>query len=101
MALCDVTMCPYSSLWNGFSKKKKKKDTEGLLLFQSDIFLSFSIPFLVLTLQHQPPSPDEDFLIEVSPGTYTVTASLQESQQRQTQLVSVRPGESVVLTFTL
>ncbi|XP_075884740.1 A-kinase-interacting protein 1 [Nelusetta ayraudi] len=49
----------------------------------------------------QPPSPDEDFLIEVSPGTYTVTASLQESQQRQTQLVSVRPGESVVLTFTL
>ncbi|MEQ2164187.1 hypothetical protein GOODEAATRI_003999, partial [Goodea atripinnis] len=42
----------------------------------------------------------EDFYIEVSPGTYTITASLPDSQ-RQTQLVSVKPGESVDLTFNL
>ncbi|MED6238580.1 hypothetical protein ATANTOWER_025216 [Ataeniobius toweri] len=42
----------------------------------------------------------EDFYIEVSPGTYAITASLPDSQ-RQTQLVSVKPGESVDLTFNL
>lgn len=42
----------------------------------------------------------EDFFIEVSPGTYTVTAGMPDSQQ-QTQLVSVKAGESVDLTFNL
>ena len=42
----------------------------------------------------------EDFFIEVSPGTYAVTASMPESQQ-QTQMISVRAGESVDLTFNL
>ncbi|XP_073328306.1 A-kinase-interacting protein 1 [Pagrus major] len=42
----------------------------------------------------------EDFFIEVSPGTYAVTARLPESQQ-QTQLVSVKAGESIDLTFNL
>uniref|UniRef100_A0A3P8SPL3 A kinase (PRKA) interacting protein 1 n=1 Tax=Amphiprion percula TaxID=161767 RepID=A0A3P8SPL3_AMPPE len=42
----------------------------------------------------------EDFYIEVSPGTYTITASMPESQQ-QTQLVSVKAGESINLTFNL
>lgn len=42
----------------------------------------------------------EDFYIEVSPGTYAITASTPESQQ-QTQLVSVRAGESVDLTFII
>lgn len=43
---------------------------------------------------------DEDFYIEVSPGTYSITASLPESRE-QTQLVSVKAGESVNLTFNL
>ncbi|KAM4573720.1 A-kinase-interacting protein 1 isoform 1-T2 [Odontesthes bonariensis] len=43
---------------------------------------------------------DEDFYIEVSPGTYAVTASLPESHQ-QTKLVSVKAGESIDLTFNL
>ncbi|KAI3371022.1 hypothetical protein L3Q82_023671 [Scortum barcoo] len=43
---------------------------------------------------------DEDFYIEVSPGTYAITAGLPDSQH-QTQLVSVRAGESVDLTFNL
>ncbi|XP_013882277.1 A-kinase-interacting protein 1 [Austrofundulus limnaeus] len=43
---------------------------------------------------------EEDFSIEVSPGTYAITASLPESQQ-QTQLVRVEAGESVSLTFNL
>ncbi|XP_029379327.1 A-kinase-interacting protein 1 [Echeneis naucrates] len=42
----------------------------------------------------------EDFYIEVSPGTYVITASSQESQQH-TQLVSVKAGESIKLTFNL
>lgn len=42
----------------------------------------------------------EDFAIEVSPGTYAVTAGLPELRQ-QTQLVSVKAGESVGLTFDL
>ncbi|XP_030588198.1 A-kinase-interacting protein 1 [Archocentrus centrarchus] len=42
----------------------------------------------------------EDFYIELSPGTYAITASMPESQQ-QTRLVSVKAGESVNLTFNL
>ncbi|KAM6937906.1 A-kinase-interacting protein 1 [Xenentodon cancila] len=43
---------------------------------------------------------NEDFYIEVAPGTYAITASFPESQ-RQTRLVSVKPGESISLTFDL
>ncbi|KAM4553864.1 A-kinase-interacting protein 1 isoform 1-T1 [Fundulus diaphanus] len=51
--------------------------------------------------KHGPVSASgEDFYIEVSPGTYAITASSPDSQ-RQTQLVSVEPGESVQLTFNL
>ncbi|KAF7658218.1 hypothetical protein LDENG_00015760 [Lucifuga dentata] len=42
----------------------------------------------------------EDFYIEVSPGTYAVTASVPESPQ-QTRLVNINAGESVNLTFNL
>lgn len=45
-------------------------------------------------------APGEDFFIEVTPGTYAITASMPESQQ-QTQLVSIKAGESVNLTFNL
>ncbi|KAL6106307.1 akip1 [Pungitius sinensis] len=41
----------------------------------------------------------EDFVVEVSPGTYAVTASVPELQQ--TQLVKVGDGESIYLTFDL
>lgn len=52
--------------------------------------------------KHQVPvsAAGEDFYIEVSPGTYAVTATLPDSQ-RQTRLVSVRPGESVNMVFKL
>ncbi|XP_060892015.1 A-kinase-interacting protein 1 [Labrus mixtus] len=46
------------------------------------------------------PAADEDFYIEVSPGTYAITASVPESQQ-QTQLVRLKAGESINLTFNL
>ncbi|XP_026168317.1 A-kinase-interacting protein 1 isoform X1 [Mastacembelus armatus] len=42
----------------------------------------------------------EDFYIEVSPGSYAITASMPNLQQ-QTQLVSVKAGESINLTFNL
>ncbi|KAG7473734.1 hypothetical protein MATL_G00098950 [Megalops atlanticus] len=43
---------------------------------------------------------DEDFHIEVSPGTYSITAGTGDSDQ-QTRLVQVNAGESVNLTFHL
>ncbi|XP_071761051.1 A-kinase-interacting protein 1 [Centroberyx gerrardi] len=43
---------------------------------------------------------DEDFYIEVSPGTYAITAGMPDSQQ-QTQTVSISAGESINLTFNL
>ncbi|XP_043980869.1 A-kinase-interacting protein 1 [Gambusia affinis] len=46
------------------------------------------------------PQRDEDFHIEVSPGSYSVSASFPDSQP-QTHLVRIQPGESVVLTFNL
>uniref|UniRef100_A0A3Q3W639 Uncharacterized protein n=1 Tax=Mola mola TaxID=94237 RepID=A0A3Q3W639_MOLML len=49
---------------------------------------------------HRLTPSDEDFIIDVLPGTYAVTASVQESQQ-QTQVVTVKPGESFHLTFNL
>ena len=50
--------------------------------------------------QHHLSPSDEDFLIDVWPGTYAVTASLQDSEP-QTQVVTVKPGESFQLTFNL
>lgn len=43
---------------------------------------------------------DEDFHIEVPPGSYAITAATADSRQ-QTRLVSVKAGESVNLTFVL
>lgn len=52
------------------------------------------------SLQGRVSAAGEDFYIEVSPGTYAITASLPEAHQ-QTQLVTIRAGESVDLTFNL
>lgn len=43
----------------------------------------------------------EDFYIELSPGTYSITASTTESPQQQTQLVTLGDGQSINLTFEL
>ncbi|KAI5098134.1 A-kinase-interacting protein 1, partial [Silurus meridionalis] len=45
-------------------------------------------------------SEPEDFLIEVSPGTYAVTAAMQEAGP-QTRVVHIDAGESMRLTFDL
>ncbi|KAG8012346.1 hypothetical protein GBF38_020068 [Nibea albiflora] len=67
-----------------------------------DVFVNIANLMAQMTNQckgHVSPA-SEDFFIEVSPGTYTVTAGLPDSQQ-QTQLVSLKAGESVDLTFNL
>uniref|UniRef100_A0A4W5QUC7 A kinase (PRKA) interacting protein 1 n=1 Tax=Hucho hucho TaxID=62062 RepID=A0A4W5QUC7_9TELE len=51
------------------------------------------------TRKHAQSSP-EDFHIEVSPGTYKITAGTQDSQQ-QTRVVRINAGESMNLTFHL
>ncbi|KAJ7998160.1 hypothetical protein DPEC_G00219710 [Dallia pectoralis] len=49
--------------------------------------------------KHARSSP-EDFHIEVSPGTYVITAGSEDSQQ-QSRLVHIKAGESRNLTFHL
>ncbi|KAK0135763.1 A-kinase-interacting protein 1 [Merluccius polli] len=44
--------------------------------------------------------PGEDFHIEVSPGSYTITAGMPHAHQ-QTQRVSLHAGDSITLTFDL
>lgn len=43
----------------------------------------------------------QDVFIEVSPGTYSVSASSPADKIKQTHVVKVQPGESVNLTFDL
>ncbi|KAK2894636.1 hypothetical protein Q8A67_011865 [Cirrhinus molitorella] len=45
-------------------------------------------------------SEPEDFLIEVSPGTYSITAVMQDTKP-QTKTVRINAGESMSLTFNL
>ncbi|XP_073707110.1 A-kinase-interacting protein 1 [Garra rufa] len=45
-------------------------------------------------------SEPEDFLIEVSPGTYSITAAMQDTKP-QTKTVRINAGESMSLTFNL
>ncbi|KAB5574845.1 hypothetical protein PHYPO_G00213830 [Pangasianodon hypophthalmus] len=45
-------------------------------------------------------SEPEDFLIEVSPGTYAITAAMQDAGP-QTRVVHINAGESMRLTFNL
>ncbi|XP_036440630.1 A-kinase-interacting protein 1 [Colossoma macropomum] len=45
-------------------------------------------------------SEPEDFLIEVSPGTYSITAAMQDAGP-QTRVVRINAGESKRLTFNL
>ncbi|XP_042295660.1 A-kinase-interacting protein 1 isoform X2 [Sceloporus undulatus] len=46
-------------------------------------------------------SDPKDIYVEVFPGTYRVSACLQEDTIKQTHLVKIKPGESVNLTFDL
>ncbi|XP_051726084.1 A-kinase-interacting protein 1 [Ctenopharyngodon idella] len=45
-------------------------------------------------------SEPEDFLIEVSPGTYSITAAMQDTRP-ETKTVHIDAGESISLTFNL
>lgn len=45
-------------------------------------------------------SEPEDFLIEVSPGTYSITAAMQDTRP-ETKTVHINAGESMSLTFNL
>ncbi|XP_043072862.1 A-kinase-interacting protein 1 [Puntigrus tetrazona] len=45
-------------------------------------------------------SEQEDFSIEVSPGTYSITAAMEDTKP-QTKTVCINAGESLSLTFNL
>uniref|UniRef100_A0A8C8FB61 Uncharacterized protein n=1 Tax=Oncorhynchus tshawytscha TaxID=74940 RepID=A0A8C8FB61_ONCTS len=72
-------------------------------------YCTFEMVFLVILLWLrykampvflQAQSSPEDFHIDVSPGTYKITAGTQDSQQ-QTRVVRINAGESMNLTFHL
>ncbi|XP_068004134.1 A-kinase-interacting protein 1 [Melanerpes formicivorus] len=52
------------------------------------------------TCQQHPRQASEDIYIEVSPGTYSVTATSEDMVQ-QTHVVDVSAGQSIDLTFVL
>ncbi|XP_054828342.1 A-kinase-interacting protein 1 [Eublepharis macularius] len=43
----------------------------------------------------------KDIYIEVSPGTYTISASSAEDKIKQTHVIEVHPGQSINLSFDL
>ncbi|KAL2310206.1 hypothetical protein Nmel_006453 [Mimus melanotis] len=51
------------------------------------------------TCRRSPRRPFKDFYIEVSPGTYSVTATSEDIAQ--THVVDVNAGQSIDLTFVL
>ncbi|XP_069713743.1 A-kinase-interacting protein 1 isoform X1 [Phaenicophaeus curvirostris] len=57
-------------------------------------------PSRAWTCQQHTRKPSEDIYIEVSPGTYSVTATSEDMVQ-QTHVVDVIAGQSVDLTFVL
>ncbi|XP_064786459.1 A-kinase-interacting protein 1 isoform X2 [Oncorhynchus masou masou] len=61
---------------------------------------SHQCPGTSLQIRKHARSSPEDFHIEVSPGSYAITAGTQDSQQ-QTRLVRINAGESMNLTFHL
>ncbi|NXN03481.1 AKIP1 protein, partial [Sylvia borin] len=48
----------------------------------------------------KPRRPSKDFYIEVSPGTYSVTA-ISEDMVEQTHVVNVNAGQTIDVTFVL
>ncbi|KAM4898004.1 A-kinase-interacting protein 1 [Sylvia borin] len=52
------------------------------------------------TSQQSPRRPSKDFYIEVSPGTYSVTA-ISEDMVEQTHVVNVNAGQTIDVTFVL
>ncbi|XP_014810337.1 PREDICTED: A-kinase-interacting protein 1 [Calidris pugnax] len=57
-------------------------------------------PSQAQTCQHRARKASKDIYIEVSPGTYSVTATSEDMVQ-QTHVVAVSAGQSVDLTFVL
>ncbi|XP_039923275.1 A-kinase-interacting protein 1 [Hirundo rustica] len=52
------------------------------------------------TYQQRPRTSSKDFYIEVSPGTYSVTA-ISEDMVEQTHVVDINAGQTIDVTFTL
>ncbi|NXP09047.1 AKIP1 protein, partial [Thinocorus orbignyianus] len=57
-------------------------------------------PSQAQTCQRETRKASKDIYIEVSPGTYSVTAT-SEDMVRQTHVVAVNAGQSIDLTFVL
>ncbi|NXE88218.1 AKIP1 protein, partial [Menura novaehollandiae] len=79
-----------------FCKYHGRQEAEREMEFTEE---EVSRAFFFLSLS-KPRRASKDFYIDVSPGTYSVTA-VSEGMVKQTHVVDVRAGQSIDLTFAL
>lgn len=77
-------------------REDKFKITEQLHSF----VLGFFLFWFVLVFFLKPRRSSKDFYIEVSPGTYSVTA-ISEDMVEQTHVIDVNAGQTIDVTFVL
>ncbi|NWZ72263.1 AKIP1 protein, partial [Acrocephalus arundinaceus] len=96
--MCKENEIQHFCKYHGKSAETKIDSTEEEV---SSTFFFFSFSFFFFSffpLKHRRPS--KDFYIEVSPGTYSVTA-ISEDMVEQTHVVDVNAGQSIDVTFVL
>ncbi|NWU35745.1 AKIP1 protein, partial [Hylia prasina] len=84
---CKENEIQHFCKYHGKSKERKMDSTEEKVTFLFFFFL-------------KPRRPSKDFYIEVSPGTYSVTA-ISEDMVEQTYVVDVNAGQTIDVTFVL
>ncbi|NWY36020.1 AKIP1 protein, partial [Sylvia atricapilla] len=92
---CKENEIQHFCKYHGKAAERRTHSTEEKItnqLHNLDFF--FFIFFL------KPRRPSKDFYIEVSPGTYSVTA-ISEDMVEQTHVVNVNAGQTIDVTFVL
>ncbi|NXK45856.1 AKIP1 protein, partial [Chauna torquata] len=83
-------ICRYHSRQAGEKELESSKEKKATSLVSSQ----------ARTCQWRTRKPSKDIYIEVSPGTYSITAT-SEDMVKQTHVVDVSAGQSIDLTFVL
>ncbi|NWZ35276.1 AKIP1 protein, partial [Brachypodius atriceps] len=92
--MCKENEIQHFCKYHGKSVERKMHSTEGKVSSFGGFFCFFG--FFVL----KPRRSSKDFYIEVSPGTYSVTA-ISEDMVEQTHVIDVNAGQTVDVTFVL
>ncbi|NXR54639.1 AKIP1 protein, partial [Hippolais icterina] len=106
--MCKENEIQHFCKYHGKSAERKIDSTEEEVSryfgFDERLFLpllwGICYPPDVCETHTHPRRPSKDFYIEVSPGTYSVTA-ISEDMVEQTHIVDVNAGQSIDVTFVL